>query len=241
MNILTIMFSLITGLNIDFGTEIFNLIKRSILTKTGKIDSHLPFPRFLSIIISDAFSERNLQTPKSKYMWRSEIMRPWSAAGSWKSDFDVPVLPENMMDLVPENSSYRAEYMRMLSRQAETKEGFEKVSPMEHDAEESSTPRIEHQDESDPHPAEEDVHMTPVAEEHHAEGSHMGETGATKSKLNIFYNSESDSDESIQGKYEILQRSTVFTKQNVSETKDPFSESDSEEENMVTTGGRSVY
>ena len=83
---------------------------------------------------------------------------------------------------------------------------------MEHDAEESSTPRIEQQDESDPHPADEDVHMNPVVEEHHAEGSHMGETDATKSKLNIFYTSKSDSDESIQGKYEILQRSTVFTK-----------------------------
>ncbi|KAJ0610476.1 putative histone-fold protein [Helianthus annuus] len=84
---------------------------------------------------------RNLQTPKSKFMWKPEIMRPWSAARSWKSDFDVPILPENMMDLIPEKSSYRAEYLRMLSKQAETKEGFEKVSPMEHDAEESSTPR----------------------------------------------------------------------------------------------------
>ncbi|KAJ0490508.1 hypothetical protein HanHA300_Chr12g0456261 [Helianthus annuus] len=107
MSVLTIMFSLINGLNIDFGTEIFNLIKRSILTKTGRIDSHLPFPRFLSIIISDAFSERNLEIPKSKIMWKTKIMRPWTVAGSWKSDYDVPVLSEKMMYLIPEDSPYR--------------------------------------------------------------------------------------------------------------------------------------
>ncbi|XP_021984989.1 shootin-1-like [Helianthus annuus] len=164
-------------------------------------------------------------------------MRPRSAAGSWKSDFDVPILSESMMLLITEDSPYRAEYLRMLSRQAETKEGLENVSPMKHDAEESSTPRMEQQDESDPHPADEDVHMSLAAEEHHAEGSHMGETGAEKSKLNIFYNSESHSDEPIQGKYEILHISTVSTKQNVSETKDPFFESDSAEENVVAIGG----
>ncbi|XP_021984961.1 uncharacterized protein LOC110880827 [Helianthus annuus] len=114
-------------------------------------------------------------------------MRPWSAARSWKSDFDVPVLSESMMCLIPEDSSYRTECLRMLSKQAETKEGFENVSPTEHDAEESSTPRIEQQDESDPHPADEDVHMTPIAEEPHAKGSHMGETEKldTSNPLNL--------------------------------------------------------
>ncbi|XP_022019396.1 uncharacterized protein LOC110919438 [Helianthus annuus] len=133
--------------------------------------------------------------------------------GFRKSDFDVPILSESMMLLIPKDSPYRAEYLRMLSKQAETKEGFENVSPKEHDAQESSTPRMEQQGESNPHPADKDVNMSPVAEEHHAEDSQMGETGEQHSKLNLLHFSESDSDESIQGKSEILHKGTVSTKQ----------------------------
>ena len=54
-NVLTIMFCLITGMNIDYGTEIFKLMRRSVLTKDGRVKSHLPFPRFWSILICDTF------------------------------------------------------------------------------------------------------------------------------------------------------------------------------------------
>ena len=126
----------------------------------------------------------------------------------------------------------------MLSKKPENKEVFESVSPMEHDAQESSTRRMEHQGESDPHPADEDVNMSPVAEEHHAEISHIGETGAQHSKLDIVHNSESDYDDSIQGNYEISKMGIVsVVRQSEIGTKDLFSESDSEEENEVATGG----
>ena len=77
--ILTIMYGLITGFRIDYGLEIFNLIKRSIITKNGKIISHLPYPRLISIFIYETFAAREMEIPTLDNLWRSNTMKAWSS------------------------------------------------------------------------------------------------------------------------------------------------------------------
>ncbi|MFS8025742.1 hypothetical protein Hanom_Chr16g01478771 [Helianthus anomalus] len=134
------MYGLITGFNVDYGTEIFNLMKRSVLTKTGMITSHLPYPRFWSIIIAKAFEDRNVELPISENIWKSPIMKPWCATQGWTSNKDVPILPESMLCLIAEDSPYRRLHEEILDKEEEQIEVFDSSSSPEDDDQISVAP-----------------------------------------------------------------------------------------------------
>ncbi|MFS7913374.1 hypothetical protein Hanom_Chr02g00141091 [Helianthus anomalus] len=97
-------------------------MKRLILTRTGRISSHLPYPRFISIFIVETFEERNLEIPILETIWSSTIMKPWSANQWWESDRDVPVLQESMLNLSEEDSPYKLKHEEILHKADTPKE-----------------------------------------------------------------------------------------------------------------------
>ncbi|MFS7985552.1 hypothetical protein Hanom_Chr11g00999741 [Helianthus anomalus] len=113
---MSIGYGLITGFKLDYGIEIYKLIKRSILTRNGKISSHLPYPRFISVFIGEIFEGRNVEIPILEDVWSSTTMKPWSANQGWASDRDVPVLPENTLNLIPSDSPYRLKHEEILNK-----------------------------------------------------------------------------------------------------------------------------
>ncbi|KAJ0918866.1 hypothetical protein HanRHA438_Chr05g0222951 [Helianthus annuus] len=184
-SVLTIMYGLITGYNIDYGTEIFNLMKRSILTRTGRISSYLPYPRFLSIFAAETFEERDVELSALETISRSPTMKPWCETQWWTSNTDVPNLPESMLCLLAANSPYRRLHEEILTR-PKVHEVFvinSSSSPDEED-QRSNSPEIDideaegdqHlQSRNSPEAVEANVggHQNPEAEIHHVAESHV--------------------------------------------------------------------
>ncbi|MFS8023430.1 hypothetical protein Hanom_Chr16g01451371 [Helianthus anomalus] len=76
----------------------------------------MPYPRLISIFISETFAERNIEMPNLEDIWSLNTMKVWSATHGWESDKDILELPESMLCLIAPDSQYRLQQEELLAK-----------------------------------------------------------------------------------------------------------------------------